>query len=117
MSSIVTGSLWSPQEQDEQRSGSGVDILANCPTFCQTSMALRELARKGAGLVARVESQPALQTFARAMTAKVNQVTGAPMELYEKRKAVHNKRIDGPFRRFKWFVMLVTLTINDINSY
>lgn len=86
MSSIVTGSLWSPQEQDEQRSGSGVDILANCPTFCQTSMALRELARKGAGLVARVESQPALQTFARAMTAKVNQVTGAPMELYEKRK-------------------------------
>ena len=49
-------------------------------------MALRELARKGAGLVARVESQPALQTFARAMTAKVNQVTGAPMELYEKRK-------------------------------
>ena len=49
-------------------------------------MALRELARKGAGLVARVDSQPALQTFARAMTAKVNQVTGAPMELYEKRK-------------------------------
>ena len=49
-------------------------------------MALRELARKGAGLVARVDSQPALQTFARAMTAKVNQVTGAPMELYDKRK-------------------------------
>ena len=33
MSSIVTGSLWSPQEQDEQRSGSGVDILSNCATF------------------------------------------------------------------------------------
>ncbi|MEE4206206.1 MAG: 4Fe-4S dicluster domain-containing protein, partial [Erythrobacter sp.] len=31
--------------------------------------------------------------------------------LYEKRKSVHNKRIDGPFRRFKWFVMLVTLAI------
>ncbi|RAX29504.1 UNVERIFIED_CONTAM: cytochrome c oxidase accessory protein CcoG, partial [Escherichia coli] len=25
-------------------------------------------------------------------------------KLYEKRVAVHNKRIDGPFRRFKWFV-------------
>ena len=32
-------------------------------------------------------------------------------KLYEKRKAVHNKRIDGPFRRFKWLVMLVTLAI------
>ena len=34
-----------------------------------------------------------------------------PEKLYEKRKAVHNKRIDGPFRRFKWFVMFVTLAI------
>jgi cytochrome c oxidase accessory protein FixG len=32
-------------------------------------------------------------------------------QLYEARKAVHNKRIDGPFRRFKWLVMLVTLAI------
>jgi cytochrome c oxidase accessory protein FixG len=31
--------------------------------------------------------------------------------LFEKRKAVHPKRIDGPFRRFKWLVMLVTLGI------
>jgi cytochrome c oxidase accessory protein FixG len=31
--------------------------------------------------------------------------------LYEKHKTVHNKRIDGPFRRFKWFVMIVTLMI------
>ncbi len=31
--------------------------------------------------------------------------------LYEKRKQVHNKRIDGPFRRFKWLVMFVTLAI------
>lgn len=31
--------------------------------------------------------------------------------LYEKHKTVHNKRIDGPFRRFKWLVMLVTLAI------
>jgi len=35
----------------------------------------------------------------------------APPPLYEKRKAVHPKRIDGPFRRFKWLVMLVTLGI------
>ena len=37
--------------------------------------------------------------------------TQMPEKLYEKRKAVHNKRIDGPFRRFKWFVMFVTLAI------
>lgn len=34
-----------------------------------------------------------------------------PIKLYEKRKAVHNKRVDGPFRRFKWLVMIVTLAI------
>ena len=34
-----------------------------------------------------------------------------PEKLYEARKAVHNKRIDGPFRRFKWLVMTVTLGI------
>ena len=39
-------------------------------------------------------------------------VTGtAHADLYAKRKAVHPKRIDGPFRRFKWLVMLVTLAI------
>lgn len=31
--------------------------------------------------------------------------------LYESSRTVHNKRIDGPFRRFKWLVMLVTLAI------
>lgn len=31
--------------------------------------------------------------------------------LYEARKTVHNQRIDGPFRRFKWLVMIVTLAI------
>ena len=31
--------------------------------------------------------------------------------LYQSAKTVHNKRIDGPFRRFKWLVMLVTLGI------
>ncbi|MEO1967166.1 MAG: cytochrome c oxidase accessory protein CcoG [Sphingomonadaceae bacterium] len=34
-----------------------------------------------------------------------------PERLYEKREFVHNKRIDGRFRRFKWFVMFVTLAI------
>ncbi len=34
-----------------------------------------------------------------------------PEKLYEPRRQVHNKRIDGPFRRFKWLVMLVTLAI------
>jgi cytochrome c oxidase accessory protein FixG len=34
-----------------------------------------------------------------------------PEKLYEKRKNVHPKRIDGPFRRFKWLMMLVTLGI------
>lgn len=34
-----------------------------------------------------------------------------PISLYEKHKTVHPKRIDGPFRRFKWLIMLVTLGI------
>ena len=34
-----------------------------------------------------------------------------PTKLFEKRTMVHNKRIDGPFRRFKWAVMAVTLAI------
>ena len=40
-----------------------------------------------------------------------------PPQLYAKRKAVHNKRIDGPFRRFKWLVMLVTLAIYYITPW
>jgi len=36
---------------------------------------------------------------------------GAPVQLYEKRKAVHPQKVDGPFRRFKWLVMFVTLGI------
>jgi len=40
-----------------------------------------------------------------------------PPKLYEKRKAVHNKRIDGWFRRFKWLVMLVTLTIYYVTPW
>ncbi|MXP45568.1 cytochrome c oxidase accessory protein CcoG [Allopontixanthobacter sediminis] len=40
-----------------------------------------------------------------------------PEKLYEARAAVHNKRIDGPFRRFKWFVMLVTLGIYYVTPW
>ena len=40
-----------------------------------------------------------------------------PLKLYEKRKSVHNKRIDGPFRRFKWLVMLVTLAIYYVTPW
>jgi cytochrome c oxidase accessory protein FixG len=36
---------------------------------------------------------------------------GAPVQLYAKRKAVFPQKIDGPFRRLKWLVMLVTLGI------
>ncbi len=38
-------------------------------------------------------------------------------ELYAKQKVVHNKRIDGPFRRFKWLVMVVTLAIYYITPW
>ncbi|MFU7529322.1 cytochrome c oxidase accessory protein CcoG [Qipengyuania sp. ASV99] len=37
--------------------------------------------------------------------------------LYEARASVHNKRIDGPFRRFKWLVMFVTLTIYYVTPW
>ncbi len=40
-----------------------------------------------------------------------------PTELYAKQKTVHNQRIDGPFRRFKWFVMVVTLAIYYITPW
>ena len=40
-----------------------------------------------------------------------------PEKLYEARRAVHNKRIDGPFRRFKWFIMAVTLAIYYVTPW
>ena len=46
-----------------------------------------------------------------ASSGAATQGAAAPVELYEKHKVVHNQRIDGPFRRFKWLVMIVTLTI------
>lgn len=33
------------------------------------------------------------------------------VSLYEKRKGVYPKAVDGPFRRLKWAIMIVTLTI------
>lgn len=44
-----------------------------------------------------------------------NPAGGGP--LYEKRKSVHPQRIDGPFRRFKWLVMVVTLAIYYITPW
>lgn len=39
-------------------------------------------------------------------------VSAQPSEpLYEKRKGIYPQKIDGPFRRWKWFVMALTLTI------
>ncbi|PZU16242.1 MAG: cytochrome c oxidase accessory protein CcoG [Citromicrobium sp.] len=40
-----------------------------------------------------------------------------PEKLYAKREVVHNQRIDGPFRRFKWFVMFVTLAIYYVTPW
>ena len=34
-----------------------------------------------------------------------------PTKFFEKSKNVHNQRIDGPYRRFKWLVMILTLTV------
>jgi len=38
-------------------------------------------------------------------------LTQSPLGTYEKRKAVFPKAVDGPFRRLKWAIMVVTLTI------
>ncbi len=38
-------------------------------------------------------------------------------QLYEQSKTVHNKRVDGPFRRFKWAVMVITLGIYYITPW
>ena len=37
--------------------------------------------------------------------------------LYEKRKAVYPKAVDGPFRRFKWLVMILTLGVYYITPW
>ncbi|MXP10750.1 cytochrome c oxidase accessory protein CcoG [Pseudoblastomonas halimionae] len=40
-----------------------------------------------------------------------------PEKLYEARQKVHNKRIDGPFRRFKWLMMVITLGIYYVTPW
>ncbi|MBD3729616.1 MAG: cytochrome c oxidase accessory protein CcoG [Sphingomonadales bacterium] len=41
----------------------------------------------------------------------------APAKLYAKREPVFNRRIDGPFRRFKWAVMILTLGIYYVTPW
>jgi cytochrome c oxidase accessory protein FixG len=41
----------------------------------------------------------------------------SPTKLYAARESVHNKRIDGPFRRFKWAIMAITLTIYYVTPW
>lgn len=38
-------------------------------------------------------------------------ITNSPLGTYEKRKGVFPKAVNGPFRRLKWAIMFVTLTI------
>jgi cytochrome c oxidase accessory protein FixG len=45
-------------------------------------------------------------------------ITPPPHErLYASSRTVHNKRIDGPFRRFKWAMMIVTLAIYYVTPW
>ena len=44
-------------------------------------------------------------------------LTGPPQTLFEKRRKVFPKAIDGPFRRFKWLVMAITLTIYYVTPW
>ena len=44
-------------------------------------------------------------------------LTGSKQQLFEKRQKVFPKAIDGPFRRFKWLVMAVTLTIYYVTPW
>ncbi|MCP5397128.1 MAG: cytochrome c oxidase accessory protein CcoG [Sphingomonadaceae bacterium] len=41
----------------------------------------------------------------------------APAPLYKKKEPVFNRRIDGPFRRFKWAVMILTLGVYYITPW
>ena len=47
----------------------------------------------------------------------IDDFTNSPLGSYEKRKAVYPKQVDGPFRRFKWVVMAVTLAIYWITPW
>lgn len=41
----------------------------------------------------------------------ISDLTESPLGTYEKRRAVFPKAVDGPFRRLKWAIMVVTLAI------
>ena len=43
--------------------------------------------------------------------ASPDDLTGANAPLYAARKGVYPKKVDGPFRRFKWAIMGITLAI------
>ncbi len=60
---------------------------------------------------------PSVETDAIAASQRTSPGPPPRQKLYEKRKAVHNKRIDGPFRRFKWLVMIVTLAIYYVTPW
>ena len=49
--------------------------------------------------------------------ASPEDLTGPQQRLFEKRQKVFPKAIDGPFRRFKWLVMAVTLTIYYVTPW
>ncbi len=53
--------------------------------------------------------------WAKALGSTDHTIVGSA--LYEASKTVHNKRIDGAFRRFKWLVMVVTLAIYYITPW
>src|SRR3546814_12650891 len=49
--------------------------------------------------------------------ASPEDLTGGPASLYEARKGVYPKKVDGRFRRFKWLVMAVTLAIYYVTPW
>ena len=44
-------------------------------------------------------------------------ITNSPLGQYQKRKGVYPKAVDGPFRRLKWAIMVVTLAIYYITPW
>src|SRR3546814_12560876 len=47
----------------------------------------------------------------RGPMARAEHPGGSPASLYEARKGVYPKAVSGPFRRFKWAIMAVTLAL------
>ncbi len=47
----------------------------------------------------------------------LNDLTESPLGTYAKRKGVYPKAVDGPFRRLKWAIMIVTLGIYYITPW